>query len=100
VADYRDASFEWDEAKSNDRLDRSGFDFHFAAGMFCSERYVERLDSSNVGQEERWIATGILEGVFISVVYVERPPRKRIISAFEADARDIAEYMISHAIEE
>jgi uncharacterized DUF497 family protein len=100
VGDYNDDDFEWDGAKSADRLSRSGFDFHFAARVLASDRYVERLHESHFAEEERWIATGLLEGVFISVVYVERPPRKRIISAFEADDADIAEYMITCAIEE
>jgi hypothetical protein len=43
---------------------------------------------------------GFLDGVFITVVYVERPPRKRIISAFESDEADIIDYMNIYAIEE
>jgi hypothetical protein len=37
---------------------------------------------------------------FISVVYVQRGARKRIISAFEADDDDIADYMVTYAINE
>ncbi len=36
--------------------------------------------------------------VYISVVYVERGTRKRIISAFEADDDDITDYMVTYAI--
>jgi uncharacterized DUF497 family protein len=34
------------------------------------------------------------------VVYTERGSRKRIISAFEADDDDIADYMVTYAISE
>jgi uncharacterized DUF497 family protein len=100
VAEYRDGQFDWDETKSHNRLARSGFDFHFARRLFALDRYVERLDEMHTGGEEHWVATGLLEGVFISVVYVERPPRKRIVSAFESSSTDIADYLITYAIEE
>ena len=85
MGDYRDEHFEWDEEKSADRFTRSGFDFHAAKTIFESNRYVERWD-------------GLLGPVVISVVYTERPPRKRITSAFRADVRDILEYMVTYAI--
>lgn len=100
MPDYRDDEFEWDEAKSADRMARSGFDFHFAKRLFALDRYVERLDEGHTAGEDRWIATGLLENVFISVVYVERPPRKRIVSAFESDENDITDYMVTYAIKE
>ncbi len=40
----------------------------------------------------------MLGPVYISVVYVERGARKRIISAFEADDEDIRDYMVTYAI--
>lgn len=39
----------------------------------------------------------MLGPVFISVIYVERGARKRIISAFEADEEDITD-MVTYAI--
>lgn len=100
MPDYRDDGFEWDEAKSADRMGRSGFNFHAAKRIFASDRFVERWDEAHSAQEDHWTATGLLGNVFISVVYVERPPRKRIVSAFEADETDIADYMVTYAIEE
>lgn len=98
MADYRDDAFEWDDAKSADRMARSGFDFHAARRIFDSGRYVERWDEAHSLREDHFIATGLLGPVVISVVYTERPPRKRIISAFRADVRDILDYMVTYAI--
>ncbi len=98
MPEYRDLQFEWDEAKSADRFARSGFDFHAAKTIFISGRYVERWDEAHSDTEDHFIATGLLGPVIISVVYTERPPRKRIISAFRADTNDILEYMVTYAI--
>ena len=80
---------------------RSGFDFHAAIRIFQSNRYVERHDGvHSSGEEDYVIATGMLGSVFVSVVYVERGARKRIVSAFESDDGDIADFMVTYAIEE
>jgi uncharacterized DUF497 family protein len=97
---YRDEAFEWDERKSADRFARSGFDFHAAKRLFESDRFVERWDESHSGGEDHVVATGLVEAVFISVVYTERKGRKRIISAFKADDDDIAEYLVTYAIDQ
>jgi hypothetical protein len=86
VSDYQDDDFEWNIAKSDDRMRRAG-------------RFVERYDELySANREDYIIATGMLGPVFISVVYVERGRRKRIVSAFEADDVDIADYMVTYAI--
>ncbi len=100
MADYRDEHFEWDEEKSADRFARSGFDFRAAKTIFKSDRYVERWDAQHSDAEDHIVATGTIGPVFISIVYVERGARKRIISAFEADDHDIIDYMVTYAIEE
>ena len=97
MAEYRDEAFEWDEGKSADRLARSGFDFHAAKRIFESNRYVERWDEAHSDGEDHFIATGLVETVFVSAVYVEREGRKRIVSAFKADDDDIADFMVTYA---
>ena len=69
---YRDDAFEWDEDKRADRFARSGFDFHAAKRMFESNRFVERWDEKHSGTDDHFIATGLVESVFISAVYTER----------------------------
>jgi len=99
VPDYQDDEFEWTIAKSDDRMRRSGFDFHAAKRIFQSDRFVERRDEVHSAEgEDHIVATGMLGSVFISVVYVERDVRKRIISAFEADDEDITDYMVTYAL--
>ena len=99
MLEYHDDEFEWTIAKSDDRMQRSGFDFHAAKRIFKSDRYVERHDEvHSTDKEDHIVATGMLGPIFISVVYVERGTRKRIISAFEADEEDISDYMVTYAI--
>jgi uncharacterized DUF497 family protein len=100
VLDYQDDEFEWTIAKSDDRMRRSGFDFHAAKRIFQSDRYVERHDDAHADEEDHTLATGMLGPVFVSVIYVQRGARKRIISAFEADDDDIADYLVTYAINE
>jgi uncharacterized DUF497 family protein len=96
--EYQDTEFEWTVEKSDDRVRRSGFDFHAAVRIFKSDRFVVRHDAAHSSDaEERLIATGTLGPIFISVVYVERAQRKRIISAFEADDDDIMDYLGTYA---
>jgi uncharacterized DUF497 family protein len=95
---YQDDHFEWDEAKSVDRMDRSGFDFHAAKRILESDRYVVRWDADHSGEEDRCVATGLLGPIFVSIVYTERGERKRIISAFEADDDDILDFLVTYEI--
>ncbi len=99
MPDYQDDEFEWSIAKSKDRMRRSGFDFHAAKRIFQSDRFVERYDEvHSTNKEDHVVATGMLSSVYISVVYVQRGARKRIISAFEADDDDIRDYLVTYAI--
>jgi hypothetical protein len=71
--------FEWDEAKNAENRRKHGFDFVYAIRIFDGP--VRRLASLRPGEERRMIATGQVEGRFISVVYTRRNGRYRIISA-------------------
>jgi hypothetical protein len=100
VAVHRDDGFEWDEDKSADRFARSGFDFQAAKRVFESNRFVERWDEKHSESEDHFVATGLVESIFVSVVYTERRGRKRIVSAFKAEDDDIADYLVTYAIAE
>lgn len=71
--------FEWDEAKNEANRLKHGFDFAYAIRIF--DGAVRRLVSRRSGDERRGIATGQVEGRFISVVYTRRNGQYRIISA-------------------
>jgi uncharacterized DUF497 family protein len=71
--------FEWDEDKNAANRQKHGFDFAYAIRIFDGP--VRRLAPRRPGEERRMIATGQVEGRFISVVYTRRNGRYRIISA-------------------
>ena len=101
MSEYQNDRFEWTIEKSDDRKRRSGFGFDVASDIFSSDRYVVTYDEAHSEDgEEHIIATGMLGTVFVSVIYVERGARKRIISAFPADEEDIRDYMETYAIEQ
>jgi uncharacterized protein len=71
--------FEWDEAKGQENLAKHGFDFEHAIQIFQgpTRQYVDPRPWG----EERIVATGLVGGEFITVVYTRRNGRYRIISA-------------------
>lgn len=71
--------FEWDEAKNEANRLKHGFDFTFAIRIF--EGAVRRFVDTRPRGELRIVATGQVEGRFITIVYTRRGGRYRIISA-------------------
>jgi uncharacterized protein len=71
--------FEWDEAKSEANFGKHGFDFEHAIQIFEGP-VREHVDPRPWG-ERRVVATGIVRGEFITVVYTRRNGRQRVISA-------------------
>jgi len=68
-----------DEAKSEANFAKHGFDFERATQIFEGS-VREHLDQRPWG-ERRVVATGMVRGEFITVVYTFRNGRYRIISA-------------------
>ncbi|GAA0586690.1 BrnT family toxin [Caenispirillum bisanense] len=84
--------FEWDEAKNGWTLDVRGFDFVFASFIFSGPVLLRADDRRDYG-EARWIATGAIEGVTLTVVYTVRPVEIcRIISARRASREEREAY--------
>ena len=71
--------FEWDEPKNQANRQKHGFDFTYAIRIFDGS--VRCVVSDRSSGERRTVATGQVEGRFISVVYTRRSGRYRIISA-------------------
>ena len=71
--------FEWDEAKNEANFAKHGFDFGHAAQIF--EGPIRARVDPRIWGEERVVATGQVQGEFITVVYILRNGRYRIISA-------------------
>lgn len=83
--------FEWDAAKSDAALDQRGLDFEAAARVFIGD-YIEREDTRHDYGERRYVVTGQVDDRVITLVWTPRWPRRRIISARLASARERREY--------
>ena len=66
--------FEWDEKKAEINLEKHGISFETAAKVFLDEDRLEIYD------EDRYITIG-RAGEILFVVYTERTPKIRLISA-------------------
>jgi len=71
--------FEWDEEKRRSNIEKHKLDFVRAHAIFDG-RPVIHSDSSRLG-EKRSKSTGIIDGVFVTVIWTLREGRIRIISA-------------------
>ena len=87
--------FEWDAAKSDANLRDRGFDFEFASLIFNGPT-LEREDRRKDYGERRVVATGIADGIHLTVVYTNRQGSdeqiRRIISAHRSNRRERTRY--------
>jgi uncharacterized DUF497 family protein len=79
--------FEWDEEKSDLTLQIRGIAFEFAARVFDGD-YIEHEDRRRPYGEQRFVATGEVDGFTLTVVWTPRPPNRRIIAAWPASPRE------------
>jgi len=63
--------FEWDEAKSTATFKGRGIDFEAAASVFDGA-HVEREDLRTDYGEHRYLVTGEVQGIVITVVWTPR----------------------------
>jgi uncharacterized DUF497 family protein len=82
--------FEWDENKRLSNVQKHGLDFIDAIDLF-DRRHAEGL-ARQVGGEMRWFVTGIVDGVFTTVIYTRRNEKIRIISMRGARKNERARY--------
>ena len=82
--------FEWDENKNLLNIEKHGIDFIDAARMI-DDGYVF-IGLSSYKNEQRFIATGIIEERYITVVYTMRGETIRIISARVARKKERFNY--------
>lgn len=79
--------FEWDEEKAKHNLKKHGVAFETAAKVFLDEKRIEIYDEAHSIEEDRYITIGLADEVLF-VVYTERYPKIRLISARLATARE------------
>ena len=88
--------FSWDPAKSEANFRARGFDFEFAARIFEHPTW-EREDTRHDYGEPRVLATGLVEGLELTVCYTDRLApgstlERRIISARRSNRRERQAY--------
>ena len=86
--------FEWDDEKERLNIEKHGIDFSTAALVFGDENRIEKYDTLHSADEDRYITIGQINGIagVVMVVYTEREPAIRIISARLATKREREAY--------
>jgi uncharacterized protein len=84
--------YEWDEAKAESNLWKHGVAFADAQRVFEDVFAMHSFDVDAGHGEERMVATGMVNGILLTVVYTERGARTRLISARKATRHERREY--------
>lgn len=83
-----DLNFEWDEDKAEANIIKHGISFETAAKVFLDENRIEIYDTAHSNaDEDRFITIGMADEILF-VVYMERQPNIRLISARLANPRE------------
>ena len=85
------SGFEWDAKKSDTTLAVRGVDFAAAAKVFEGD-YLEREDTRRDYGERRFVVTGEVAGVVVTLVWTPRGRFRRIIAAWPASNRERRAY--------
>ena len=79
--------FEWDEAKRLKNIEKHKIDFTDAITIFRYFVYTVQDTRADYG-EERYVSTGLLNDMEITVIYTPRGGKRRIISARRARVKE------------
>jgi uncharacterized protein len=71
-------SFEWDAQKRRTNIEKHGLDFYDVGAVSEFPHVV--VPSAYYGDEERFLAIGLFEGRFVTVVYTTLSEAVRVIS--------------------
>jgi uncharacterized protein len=82
--------FEWDPEKAETNVRKHGISFELAKSAFSDPFALDLADEFE--DELRSILLGTAEGIVLFVVYTERPPATRIISARRANKHEQNRY--------
>lgn len=94
-----DDEFEWDDDKAESNLGKHGISFEAGCRVFDDAFALERDDVGSPAGEARYIITGMVNRVLLTVVDTERGERIRIISARKATRHEHREYYHSQTAE-
>ena len=84
--------FEWDTAKAESNLKKHKISFLEAIAVFADLFALTQYDHTDEYGEVRWLITGVIQSGIVTIVYVERGERFRIISAREATQHERRNY--------
>jgi uncharacterized DUF497 family protein len=87
-----DDEFEWDDRKAAINLRDHKISFEQARRVFDDVFVLIEQDLGEDYGEDRYLATGMIEELLITVVFTERGERTRIISARNANAYERRAY--------
>jgi uncharacterized DUF497 family protein len=91
--------FQWDAVKAAKNLVKHGVSFEAARCVFDDVFAFERCDFDSAPGEIRYVITGMVNDVILTVVYTARDERIRIISARRATKHEQEEYYRSQTAE-
>jgi uncharacterized DUF497 family protein len=92
----RNDEFEWDDRKAKRNARQHGVTFELAQLVFDDPNAIDRLDLDEP-DENRDLIIGLVGDVLLTVCFVERSHRKRIISARKATQREQIDYNEANA---
>ena len=84
--------FEWDPVKARTNLAKHKVSFEQATAVFADPFASVEFDDSEAYGEDRYVMTGAVRTVILTVVYTERSEKYRIISAREATNYERRDY--------
>lgn len=85
--------FEWDDVKATLNFDKHGISFEEATFAFDDPNGIDIIDASERYDEVRFKLIATDGQRLLAVIYKDREPRFRIISAREANADEQARYV-------
>ncbi len=80
--------FEWDAVKASANLAKHKVSFQAARLVLRDAHALEQPQFGGNPPEERYVTTGMANGILLTVVYTERRERIRIISARKATTHE------------
>jgi uncharacterized DUF497 family protein len=92
-------AFEWDSAKAESNFEKHGVSFEAARCVFDDVFAFERCDVDSEPGAIRYVITGMVNDVILTVVYAERGDRTRTISATKATKHEQTGYYRSQTAE-
>lgn len=78
--------FEWDPRKAEANANKHGVTFHLAREAFLDLHNFEYADE--YPYEERTVLLGMVDGLVLYIVYTDRLPNIRLISARKAEKHE------------